>query len=41
MYIDVRYSDSAFKHIDKEDIKYALLNAVYDDVLDEDRESIY
>ena len=38
MYIDVRYSESAFKHATKEDIKYALLNAIYDDVLDEDRE---
>jgi uncharacterized DUF497 family protein len=38
MYIDVRYSESAFKHVTKEDIKHALLSAIYDDVLDEDRE---
>jgi len=31
MYIDVRYSKSAFKHVAKEDITHALLNAIYDD----------
>jgi adenylate kinase family enzyme len=38
MYVEVRYSESAFKHVSKEDIKHALLNAIYDDMLDEDRE---
>jgi uncharacterized DUF497 family protein len=38
MYVEVRYSQSAFKHVTKEDIKHALLNAIYDDMLDEDRE---
>jgi len=38
MYIDVSYSKSAFKHVTKEDIKHALLNAIYDDMLDKDRD---
>ena len=38
MYIDVRYSKSAFKHVTKEDINHALLNAIYDDMLDKDKD---
>ena len=38
MYIDVRYSKSAFKHVTKDAIEQALLNAVYDDMLDNDKD---
>jgi hypothetical protein len=38
VYIDVRYSKSAFKHVTKKDIEYALLNAIYDDMLDKDKD---
>jgi len=38
MYIDVRYSESAFKHVTKEDIKRAMINVIYDDILDDDKD---
>jgi len=38
MYVDVRYSKSAFKHVAKDDIIHALLNAIYDDMLDKDND---
>jgi len=34
MYIDVRYSKSALKHVTKEDIQRAMINVIYDDMLD-------
>ena len=38
MYIDVRYSESAFKHVTKEDIKRAMINVIYDDILDDHKD---
>jgi hypothetical protein len=36
MYIDIRFSKSAFKHgLTKADIKRAVINVLYDDILDE------
>ena len=35
MYIDVRYSKSALKHVTKEDIQRAMINVIYDDILDD------
>jgi len=38
MYIDVRYSKSALKHVTKEDIKRAMINVIYDDILDDNKD---
>ena len=38
MYIDVKFSKSALKHVTKENIKRAMINVVYDDMLDEDKD---
>ena len=38
MYINVRYSKSAFKHVTKEDIERAMINVIYDDILDDDKD---
>ena len=38
MYIDVRYSESALKHVTKEDIKRAMINVIYDDILDDNKD---
>jgi len=38
MYINVRYSESAFKHVTKEDIQGAMINVIYDDILDDDKD---
>ena len=36
MYIDIRFSKSAFKHgVTKADIKRAVINVLYDDILDD------
>ena len=38
MYIDVRYSKSALKHVTKEDIQRAMINVIYDDILDDNKD---
>jgi uncharacterized DUF497 family protein len=38
MYIDIRFSKSAFKHVTKEEIKQAMVNVIYDDMLDDDND---
>jgi uncharacterized DUF497 family protein len=38
MYIDIRFSKSAFKHVTKEDIKQAMINVIYDDMLNDDND---
>jgi len=38
MYINVKYSKSALKHVTKEDIQRAMINVIYDDVLDDDKD---
>ena len=38
MYINVRYSKSAFKHVAKEDIQRAMVNVIYDDMLDDNKD---
>ena len=38
MYIDVRYSESALRHVTKEDIKRAMINVIYDDILDDNKD---
>ena len=36
MYVDIRFSKSAFKHgVTMADIKRAVINVLYDDILDE------
>jgi hypothetical protein len=36
VYIDIRFNSAAFKHgISENDIRFAMLNALYDDVLDD------
>ena len=36
MYIDVRFSKSALKHVSKEDIQRAMINVIFNDILDVD-----
>ncbi|MDR1839609.1 MAG: hypothetical protein LBQ93_08535 [Treponema sp.] len=38
MYINVRYSKSALKHVTKEDIQRAMINVIYDDILDDNKD---
>jgi uncharacterized DUF497 family protein len=38
MYINVKYSKSALKHVTREDIQRAMINVIYDDVLDDDKD---
>ena len=38
MYINVKYSKSALKHVTKEDIQRAMINVIYDDILDDDKD---
>jgi uncharacterized DUF497 family protein len=39
MYIDIRFSKSSFKHgVTMADIKRAIINVLYDDILDEEND---
>ena len=38
MYINVRYSESALKHVAKEDIQRAMINVIFDDILDDNKD---
>jgi uncharacterized DUF497 family protein len=38
MYINVRYSESALKHVTKEDIQRAMINVIFDDILDDNKD---
>jgi uncharacterized DUF497 family protein len=38
MYINVKYSKSALKHVTKEDIQRAMINVIFDDILDDNKD---
>jgi uncharacterized DUF497 family protein len=38
MCINVKYSKSALKHVTKEDIQRAMINVIFDDILDDDKD---
>jgi len=38
MCINVKYSKSALKHVTKEDIQRAMINVIFDDILDDNKD---
>ena len=38
MYINVKYSKSALKHVTKEDIQRAMINVIFDDILHDNKD---